>query len=410
VPFYSVHKDIKSAITAIEEIGNKRGDLPFDIDGAVIKVNDLKSRRLLASTAKFPRWAIAYKYPPEEKETTLLDVEINVGRTGVLTPTAVFESVQLAGTTVSRAVLHNQDFINQNDIRIGDVIKVRKAGDIIPEVTASVKHSEASVPYEMPKFCPSCNAPVFRDDEAAIRCKNPECPAQLMRNLIHFASRDAMDIEGLGPAVIKALAERDLIKNPADIYNLKKEDISDIERMGEKSAQNLIDAIEKSKNNPLWRLIFGLGIRHIGSKAAKLLETEFEGVEDLSKATLETLCGIEGIGEIMAQSVVEFFSLDGTKELLLRLKNFGVNMKSTLKKQEGVFSGKTFVLTGTLPTLTRADATAIIEKMGGKTSSSVSKKTDFVVAGEAAGSKLDKANSLGIKVISEEEFLEMANA
>ena len=409
VPFYSVHQSIQSAISAIEDIGNKRGDLPFDIDGAVIKVNNLEARKLLASTAKFPRWAIAYKYPPEEKETTLLDVEINVGRTGVLTPTAVFESVQLAGTTVSRAVLHNQDFITQNNIRIGDIIRVRKAGDIIPEVTASVKHAEDSIPYEMPKICPSCNAPVFRDDEAAIRCKNPECPAQLMRNLIHFASRDAMDIEGLGPAVIKALVERGLISNPADIYNLKKEDIADIERMGEKSAQNLIDAIEKSKQNPLWRLIFGLGIRHIGAKAAKLLETEFEGMDDLKNASLEALCGIEGIGDIMAQSVVEFFSLEGTKELLSRLEAVGVNMNSTLKKQEGIFTGKTFVLTGTLPTLTRPEATAIIERLGGKASSSVSKKTDFVVAGEAAGSKLDKANSLGVKVISEEELLQMAN-
>ncbi len=407
IPFYSVHTDIESAISAIEDIGNRRGELAFDIDGAVIKVNNLEMRKQLASTAKFPRWAVAYKYPPEEKETTLLNVEINVGRTGVLTPTAVFEPVQLAGTTVSRAVLHNQDFINQNDIRTGDIIRVRKAGDIIPEVTASVRHLEDSIPYEMPKNCPSCNAPVFRDDEAAIRCKNPECPAQLMRNLIHFASRDAMDIEGLGPAVIKALVERDLIQNPADIYNLKKEDIADIERMGEKSAQNLIDAIEKSKSNPLWRLIFGLGIRHIGSKAAKLIETEFEGMDDLSKAPLEALCNIEGIGEIMAQSVVEFFSLEGTKELLSCLEDAGVNMNSTFEKKEGIFSGKTFVLTGTLPTLTRSDATAIIEKMGGKTSSSVSKKTDFVVAGEAAGSKLDKANSLGIKVISEDELLKM---
>ena len=265
------------------------------------------------------------------------------------------------------------------------------------------------MPYEMPKVCPSCNAPVFRDDEAAIRCKNPECPAQLMRNLIHFASRDAMDIEGLGPAVIKALVERELIQNPADIYTLKKEDIADIERMGEKSAQNLIDAIEKSKTNPLWRLVFGLGIRHIGAKAAKLIETEFEGMDDLSKASLESLCNIEGIGDIMAESVVEFFSLDGSKELISRLENVGVNMKSTLEKSEGKFTGKTFVLTGALPTLTRPEATAIIEGLGGKASSSVSKKTDFVVAGEAAGSKLEKANALGITVITEEDLLKMAN-
>lgn len=408
VPFYSVHDDIESAISAVLEIGNRRGQLPFDIDGAVIKVNDIESRKQLASTSKFPRWAIAYKYPPEEKDTKLTDIEINVGRTGVLTPTAVFESVQLAGTTVSRAVLHNQDFISQNDIRIGDVIRVRKAGDIIPEVVASVHHQEDSVPYEMPKICPSCQAPVFRDDESAIRCKNPECPAQLMRNLIHFASRDAMDIEGLGPAVIKALVERNLITTSADIYSLQKEDLADIERMGEKSAQNLVDAIEKSKNNPLWQLIFGLGIRHIGTKAAKLLETEFDGIDHLSGASAERLCEIEGIGEIMAQSIVEFFSLDGTKELIYRLAEAGVNMNSTLKKKEGIFSGKTFVLTGTLPTLTRSEATEIIEKQGGKTSSSVSKKTDFVVAGEAAGSKLDKANSLGITVISEEELLKMA--
>ena len=408
IPFYYVHSDINDVIKSIEEIGAKRGELAFDIDGAVIKVDSFEMRREFASTSKFPKWAVAYKYPPEEKNTVLRDIEINVGRTGVLTPTAVFDPVFLAGTTVSRAVLHNQDFIDQHDVRIGDTITVRKAGDIIPEVIGSVSHAENSVPYKMPELCPSCQSRVSRDDEAAIRCQNPECPAQLMRNLIHFASRDAMDIEGLGPAVVKALVDGEFISNPSDIYSLKAEDIANIERMGEKSAQNLIDAIEKSKQNPLWRLIFGLGIRHIGQKAAKLLEEKFADLDEIKNATVECFTEIDGFGEIMAKSTVEFFSLDGTKELIDRLKASGVNMVSAQKNSNDKLAGKTFVLTGTLPTLTRDEASAIIESAGGKVSSSVSKKTSFVVAGEAAGSKLDKANSLGIAVISEQELLKMA--
>lgn len=410
LPSYIKCADIEEAIAEIEKIGQSRGSLAFDIDGAVVKVNDFAMRRKLGSTSKFPKWAIAYKYPPEQKSTVLTDIDVSVGRTGVLTPTAVFEPMLLAGSTVSRAVLHNADYIAEKDIRIGDTIEVRKAGDIIPEIVCSVCHIEGSKPFEMPDKCPSCGESVVKDEgEVAVRCVNPECPAQLVRNLIHFSSRGAMDIEGLGEAVVIQLVGKGLIKKPSDIYDLKAEQIADIERMGEKSAANLINAIKNSKKNELWRLIFGLGIRHIGEKAAKLIESSFDGMESIAKASKDDFMKIDGFGEIMAQSVAEFFALDGTKELLEKFKQAGLNLKSKEKSGNSVFEGKTFVLTGTLPTLSRAQATEIIENCGGKVSSSVSKKTSYVLAGEAAGSKLQKAQSLGIEIISEQRLLELTS-
>ncbi len=408
VPFYTECATIEEAIKEIDRIGSIRGTLPFDIDGAVIKVDSFGQRELLGSTAKFPKWALAFKYPPEEKETTLLDIEINVGRTGVLTPTGIFEPTLLAGTTVSRATLHNQDFIDEKGICIGDRVIIRKAGDIIPEVLSVVSHGENSTPYRIPEYCPSCNSKVTRDeDEAAIRCCNPDCPSQLLRNLIHFCSRDAMDIEGLGTAVLETLVNQGLIRTAADIYSLKKEDIAKIERMGEKSAQNLIDAAEKSKENDLAKLIFALGIRHVGQKAGKLLSEHFLTMDKLISASAEEIAEIEGFGMIMAESVKEYFSHKESLELVENLKNAGVNMTSQKEIVDMRFEGKTFVLTGTLSQFTRNEATEIIEKFGGKASSSVSKKTSFVLAGEDAGSKLKKANDLGVTVITEEEFGEM---
>lgn len=410
LPFYYRCQGIAQAIEAVETIGNRRGELPFDIDGAVIKIDRLSLREQFGSTAKFPRWAIAYKYPPEEKDTTLLSIEIQVGRTGVLTPTAVFEPVQLAGTTVSRAVLHNADFIREKNICLGDIIRVRKAGDIIPEVVGVTTHDPQAVVYQMPTHCPSCGQEVVQvEGEAAIRCQNPECPAQLERNLVHFASRGAMDIEGLGPAVVLQLTALDLVQSPADIYRLQPQQIAAIERMGEKSAANLIEAIERSKGNPLWRLLFGLGIRHIGEKAAKLLEGAFPNLDAIAAATHEDFLAIDGFGQIMADSLVDFFAMEGTRDLLAEFRELGLNFQSEQKPMEGVFSGKTFVLTGTLPTMKREQAAALIEGAGGKTASSVSKKTDYVLAGEAAGSKLTKAQSLGITILTEEQFLTMLN-
>lgn len=405
VPFYTRCENIDEALNEIKRIGEIRNSLPFDIDGAVIKVDDFSQRQALGSTSKFPKWALAYKYPPEEKETTLLDVEINVGRTGVLTPTGIFEPTLLAGTTVSRATLHNQDFIDEKGICIGDRVIIRKAGDIIPEVVCVVSHKENSEAYKIPAVCPSCGGKVIREEgEAALRCCNPDCPNQLLRNLIHFCSRDAMDIEGLGTAVLEVLTQRGLIKTAADIYTLNKNDIAVIDRMGEKSAENLIAAAEKSKENDLSRLIFALGIRHIGQKAGKLLAEHFTSMDNLIAATTEEIASIEGFGEIMAESVTEFFSHPESIRLIDQLRAAGVNMTSKKEIVDLRFQGKTFVLTGTLSTFTRSEATKIIELFGGKASSSVSKKTDYVLAGEDAGSKLKKANDLGITVISEEEF------
>ena len=408
LPFYNRAIGIENAIEIIQNIGNNRGKLEFDIDGAVIKLDNLSKRGEFGSTSKFPKWAIAYKYPPEEKETVLEGIEINVGRTGALTPTAQFTPVTLAGTTVSRAVLHNEDFIAEKDIRIGDTIIVRKAGDIIPEVIGVAKHGKASRVFKMPEFCPSCMAPVHREEgEAVVRCTNAECPAQLARHLIHFASRDAMDIEGLGPAVVELLLENKLIEHAYDLYTLKVEDISSLERMGEKSAENLIAAIEKSKQNDLYRFIFGLGIRHIGAKAAKLLADTMQSIDNILSAQMQDFIAIDGFGHIMAESLYDFLSLSQTRELIEKFKEIGLNMVSKTVVTDTRFKGKTFVLTGTLPTYKRSEAQSLIERYGGKTSSSVSKKTDFVLAGEEAGSKLDKANALGVKVISEEEFKKM---
>lgn len=407
IPFYNEYDNIDDAFNEIQRIGEIRYTLPFDIDGAVIKVNDFSQRAELGSTSKFPKWAIAFKYPPEEKETKLIDIEIAVGRTGVLTPTAVLEPVLLAGSTVGRATLHNEDFIKEKGISIGDTVIVRKAGDIIPEILSVTVHTGNPL-YEMPKICPACGTAVTREEgESAIRCNNPDCPAQLVRNLIHFASRDAMDIEGLGIAVVEQLVNEKLIKSASDIYSLLPSDVAAIERMGEKSAMNLINAIESSKENDLSKLLFALGIRHIGGKAAKQLSEHFGTMEAVMNASVDDILAIDGFGLVMAQSIVEYFGLEQSKELIADLKNKGLNMKSLKEFNDNRFEGMTFVLTGTLTTFTRAQASEIIESFRGKTSSSVSAKTTFVLAGEAAGSKLKKANDLGVNVISEAEFAEM---
>lgn len=407
--FYNVYDNIDDVISEIERIGDMRGSFDYAIDGAVVKVNSFETRSLLGSTAKYPKWAEAYKYPPEEKPTKLLNIEINVGRTGVLTPVGNFEPVLLAGTTVSRATLHNKDFIEEKGICVGDTVIIRKAGEIIPEVLSVKEHSENAVPFEFPTLCPSCGSPVSQDEgEAAIRCTNTDCPAQLMRHLIHFVGRDAMDIDGLGPAVLEQLVNEGLVKSPADLYRLKIDDVSNLERMAEKSANNLISAVEKSKENELYRLVFALGIRNIGLKAAKLLCENFPTIDDIMNAKAADFETIDGFGKVMALSIENYFALDGTKELISDLKSLGLKMKSTAPKSSGgIFSGKTFVLTGTLPTMKRSEASKIIEENGGKTSSSVSKKTSYVLAGEEAGSKLTKAQSLGITIITEDEFKAM---
>ena len=407
--FYRSYDDVEDVLREIEYIDAHRGDLPCDIDGAVVKVNSLADRAVLGSTAKFPRWAEAYKYPPEEKETELLNIEINVGRTGALTPVGIFKPVLLAGTTVSRATLHNEDFIREKGINVGDTVLIRKAGEIIPEVLSLVRHGAHIEPYRFPDNCPSCGSKVIREEgEAAMRCTNTDCPAQLLRHLIHFVSRDAMDIDGLGPALLEQLLNAGLIKTFTDLYQLKAADIATLDRMGEKSADNLIGAIDKSKDAQINRLVYALGIRHIGEKAAKLLCEHFLSIEKLFEASEEEIAAIDGFGAIMAQSVYDYFHLEGTKHLICELKELGVKMTPLQPKaKEGRFIGKTFVLTGTLPTMSRKEASTLIEKNGGKTSSSVSKKTDYVLAGEDAGSKLTKAQSLGVTVISEEELLNM---
>lgn len=407
-PRYHIVHDIEAAIAEIEQIGQNRASLDFDMDGAVIKVNNFAQRALMGSTNKFPRWAIAFKYPPEVKETTLRNIEVAVGRTGVLTPTACFEPVFLAGTTVSRATLHNEDFIRQFGLCLGDTIRVRKAGDIIPEVIGVVKHAEGALPYTMPCICPSCGAPVVHlEDEAALRCVNPECPAQALRNLIHFASRDAMDIDGLGTAVATQLVEKGLVYAAADIYSLTIEQLLMLDKFKEKSAANLLQAIERSKQNNLDKLIFGLGIRNIGDKAAALLAEHFGSMQNIQNADAAQISQIDGFGGVMAQSVVEFFAKDGTVDLIRRLADAGVNMQWKGEPKGNKLEGKTIVVTGTLESLSRSEAEALIVKNGGKASGSVSKKTSYVVAGTAAGSKLTKAQALGVPVLSEQEFLDM---
>lgn len=409
IPGYILVDTIEDALNRIDQIGESRGSLEYDIDGAVIKVDDFAMRGELGSTAKFPKWAVAFKYPPEEKQTKLLDIEIAVGRTGVLTPTAVLEPVHLAGTTVSRATLHNQDFIAEKGIAIGDVVTVRKAGDIIPEVLCVNEHRSDGY-FKFPAICPSCGSEVIREEgEAAIRCINPDCPAQLLRNLIHFCSRDAMDIEGLGPAVLETFVNNGLIEKTEDIYSLTFEKINSVGLDGfkDKSITNIVTSIENSKNNDLSKLIFALGIRHVGAKAGKLLSDHFKTMDRIVNASVEEILEIDGFGEIMAESVSEFFKNEKSRSLIASLKDAGVNMNSLSVITDSRFSGKTFVLTGTLASLTRAQASKIIEGFGGKTSSSVSKKTSYVLAGDAAGSKLEKANALDVEVISEAQFQEM---
>ena len=399
---------IEEAVAQVQAIGEGRESYPFDIDGAVIKVDDLAQRQTLGSTAKFPRWAAAYKYPPEVKPSRLTDIVIQVGRTGVLTPKAVLEPVRLAGTTVTNATLHNQDFITEKDIRIGDTVLVRKAGEIIPEVLSVVmeKRPDDAVPYRFPEVCPECGAPVARDEDGAhIRCTGAECPAQLLRNLAHFASRDAMDIEGLGIAVVENLVKAGLVKTPGDLYFLHEEDVAELERMGKKSAQNLLSAIEKSKSQDLSRLLFAFGIRQVGQKAGKILAQRFGSLDNLQSATVEELTQVDDIGAITAQSIVDWFASPQSQHLIARLKEAGVNMQAEQKGEDQRFAGKTFVLTGTLDRFTRAEATKMIEDRGGKAAGSVSKKTTYVVAGEAAGSKLRKAQELGVPVLTQEEFL-----
>ena len=401
-PRYRVFTSIEDALKEIEAIGQMRGTLAYDIDGAVIKVDDLAAREALGSTNKFPRWAIAFKYPPEVKETVVREVEVSVGRTGVLTPTAVFDPVFLAGTSVSRASLHNEDIIRSLDLRIGDTIRVRKAGDIIPEVIGVARHGDGTEPYRMPDTCPSCGAPVVHlQDEAALRCVNPECPAQSLRNLIHFASRNAMAIDGLGEAVAVQLTERGFVHTVADLYSLTKEQLLQLDKFKDKSAQNLLDAIEASKQNNLDKLVFGLGIRNIGDKAAAQLAEHFGAMQTLAAASGEEIAAIDGIGAVMAQSVTEFFARSGTADLLARLQAAGVNMEWHGEKKGTALAGMTLVVTGTLPHLSRQEAEALIVQNGGKASGSVSKKTAYVVAGEAAGSKLTKAQTLGIPILDE---------
>ena len=392
----------------IAGIGDSREGYQFDIDGAVVKVNDLDQRRQLGSTAKFPRWAAAYKYPPEVKPSKLLDIVVQVGRTGVLTPRAVLEPVRLAGTTVTSATLHNQDFITEKDIRIGDTVLVRKAGEIIPEVLSVVPdlRPEGAQPYVLPTLCPVCGAPVEREEDGAhVRCTGAECPAQLLRNLAHFASRDAMYIEGLGIAVVENLVGAGLVKTPGDLYFLKEEDVAGLDRMGKKSAQNLLAAIEKSKGQDLSRLIYAFGIRQVGQKAGKILAARFRTLEALENASLEELTAVDDVGEITARSILEWMSSPQSKHLMARLREAGVNMTAAEQGSDQRFQGMTFVLTGGLEQFTREQASEMIEARGGKSSGSVSKKTTYVVAGEGAGSKLRKAQELGIPVLSEGEFL-----
>ena len=405
---HTVLRDPEEILEQIQKLGDNRMDFPYDIDGAVVKLNDLSDRSILGSTAKCPKWAVAYKYPPEQKESRVADIVVQVGRTGVLTPKAVLEPVRLAGTTVTNATLHNQDYITEKDIRIGDTVVVQKAGEIIPEIVSVVKEKrpEGTKPYHLPDKCPVCGAAVLRDpDGAAVRCTGAECPAQLLRNMIHFASRDAMDIDGVGPAVLQQLIESGLVSNPADLYDLRAEELEGLDRMGKKSAQNAVDAIARSKENDLWRLIFALGIRQVGAKAAKILATHFGSMDGLRRATAEELTEIDDVGAVTADYITRWMQSDQAADLLARLQKAGVNMECHQELVDRRFAGMTFVLTGALTRFTREEAGEMIELRGGKVSSSVSKKTTYVVAGENAGSKLKKAGELGVSVLSEEEFL-----
>ena len=407
---YMKYDSIRDCVERIEWLGEHRDELPYDMDGAVIKIDSLEQRTALGSTAKAPRWAVAFKYPPEKKESRVLDVIVQVGRTGVLTPKVIVEPVRLAGTTVSAATLHNQDNIDRLDLRIGDTVVLQKAGEIIPEVLSvnKDKRPEGTVPFVMPSVCPECGSPVVRDEDgAALRCTSPECPAQRLRNIAHFASREAMDIEGLGISVCESLINNGLVSSAADLYYLEQDKIAELERMGDKSAANLIAAIERSKSAGLARLLCAFGIRQVGQKAAKVLAGSFEDLDALIAADAEQLTAIPDIGGITAGFITEWFSLPQSQHLIGRLRAAGVDFTSHEEKRDDRFAGLTFVLTGTLSDFTRDEASAIIESFGGKASSSVSKKTSYVLAGENAGSKLTKAEGLGIKIIREADFAEM---
>lgn len=403
--------NVNDVINAINKIGEEREKLTFGIDGAVVKVDNLQLREILGTTTKVPKWAIAYKYPPERKETTLKDITFQVGRTGVITPMAILEPVKVAGSTISKTTLHNEDFVNEKDLRIGDKVIIQKAGDVIPEIVEALKNKRTGneKKFEMPKYCPVCGAEAVREaGEAAVRCTGIECPAKLYRNLVHFVSRDAMNIDGLGENIIGILLEKNMISNIADIYDLRFEDLASLKKNGKKFAQNLIDSINKSKQNELHRLITALGIRHVGVKAAKILARRFKNMDNISNATSEELSQVDEVGPIVANSIIEFFNQEQTKDLIERLKKAGVNTTETeIEDIDERFYGKTFVLTGTLGNYSREEASQIIEKFGGKTSNSVSKKTSYVLAGEEAGSKLTKAEKLGIQIINEAEFEEM---
>lgn len=408
IPGYYLCDNIDDVLKSIDSIGKLKGNLPFDIDGAVVKVNSLSDREVLGETSKYPRWAVAYKYPPEEKETVIRDIEVSVGRTGVLTPTAIFDSVTLAGTSVARAILHNQDFISEKEIRVGDRVIVRKAGDIIPEVVRVISHSENSEPFFLPTICPSCGHKAVRlDGESATRCVNPSCSAQLVRNIIHFASKSGMDIDGLGESIVDLFYKKNLIKDAGDLYTITRDEISSLEGLGEKSADNLCTAIEKSKEMGLERLLFALGIRNVGQNSVKLVAKHFKNIDNIIGAEPEEIMDIDGIGPIIAQSITDYFADSGAIQLINKLKINGVSMTQKILQSSNILTGKTFVLTGTLVKFSRIQATGLIEDCGGKVSSSVSKKTNYVVAGEAAGSKLEKANELGVAVISEDELIKM---
>ncbi len=407
---YKVYDNIRDCVERIEWLGENRGELPFDMDGAVIKINSLSQRSALGSTAKAPRWAVAFKYPPEKKESRVLDIAVQVGRTGVLTPKVIVEPVRLAGTTVSAATLHNQDNIDRLDVRLGDTVVLQKAGEIIPEVVSVnyTKRPEGTAPFKMPEFCPECGSPVVRDEDgAALRCTSPECPAQRLRNIAHFASREAMDIEGLGISVCESLINSGLVKSSADLYYLEAQSVAMLDRMGEKSARNLLAAIEKSKQAGLARLLCAFGIRQVGQKAAKTLAMHFPDLDAVMAAGEDELKAIPDIGAITAGFITEWFSLEQSKHQIRLLREAGVSFESRESIVDSRFAGKTFVLTGALQNYTREEASAIIERYGGKASGSVSKKTSYVLAGENAGSKLTKAQELGIPVISEDEFAEM---
>ena len=409
-PVLILCKNISEVEKAIKEIGDKRENLDFGIDGAVVKIDDLQIREQLGNTFKTPKWAVAYKYPPEQKETLLKDIICQVGRTGVITPMAILEPVVVAGSTISKTTLHNEDFIKERDLRIGDRVIIQKAGDVIPEVVRAVKEKRTGTEkiFEMPKACPICGAEAIRiPGQAAVKCIGIECPARNFRNIVHFASKEGMDIEGLGEKVIEQLMSQNLIKSIADIYSLTKDDIASLKKDGQKFAENLVNAIEKSKENNLDKLITALGIEQVGAKSAKILSKRFNTMDKLSEASFENLVLVEDIGEITANNIKEFFLQEQTIDLIKKLKTAGVNMTELTEESDNRFAGKTFVLTGSLDNYTRNEAEEIIEKFGGKVSSSVSKKTSYVLAGEDAGSKLTKAETLGVQIISEQDFNEM---